>query len=223
MTRGFTLLEVLIAITIFALIGLGSNAVLRTVVNAEDISRGVGDEVATLSRALGMMERDFTQLTMRNVNDEYGDPLPALMVNTGEHPIELTRAGWNNPAHLPRSSLQRVAYSVNSDGELVRYFWLVLDRAQNTEPRSQVLFTGVEDFRVSLRADSKSLDQWPAAELQEDGDQPRLLAVDLTLRHVGSIQGLYPLTAVRQGLDPVSSIDGPETNPDSQGEGLVIQ
>ena len=62
--RGFTLLEVLIAISIFALIGLGSNAVLRTVVNAEDTSRYVGDEVITMSRALAAMERDFTQLTL---------------------------------------------------------------------------------------------------------------------------------------------------------------
>ena len=221
--RGFTLLEVLIAISIFALIGLGSNAVLRTVVNAEDTSRYVGDEVITMSRALAAMERDFTQLTLRNIKDQYGDTLPALMVNFGPHTVELTRSGWSNPAQLPRSSLQRVAYSINSDDELIRHFWLVLDRAQNTEPKSKVLFTDVQDFRVSLRTDSRVLDQWPSNELQEDGDQPRLLQIDLTLAHVGSIQALYPLTAIKQGLESWSTGDGAGGNAGEPSNGPVIQ
>jgi len=224
--RGFTLLEVLIAISIFALIGLGSNAVLRTVVNAEDLASEVGAEVAILSRAMGMMERDFSQLTMRNINDQYGDPLPALMVNTGPHTVELTRSGWNNPAQLPRSSLQRVAYSINSDNELVRHFWLVLDRAQNSEPRTQVLFTDIQDFRVSLRTENRTLDQWPSSELQEDGDQPRLVQVDLTLAHIGSLQALYAIPALAPGLDPGAGgnrQDGNLGEPGGSSEGLVVQ
>ena len=152
MTRGFTLLEVLIAISIFALIGLGSNAVLRTVVNAEDTARGVGDEVATLRRALGTMERDFTRLTLRNINDEYGDPLPALMVNTGVHPIEMTHAGWNNPAQLPRSSLQRVAYNVNSETNwygISSWYWIVR-RIPSLTPRFCSQMCRIFGYRCAL-------------------------------------------------------------------------
>ena len=119
-----------------------------------------------------------------------------------------------------------MAYSINSDNELVRHFWLVLDRAQNSEPRTQVLFTDIQDFRVSLRTENRTLDQWPSSELQEDGDQPRLVQVDLTLAHIGSLQALYAIPALAPGLDPGAGgnrQDGNLGEPGGSPEGLVVQ
>ena len=78
--RGFTLLEVLVAIAIFAIIGLGANEMLRTITRTHDRARQITDRMGQLSMAFVMMERDLTEIVPRGIRDQYGDPSPALVV-----------------------------------------------------------------------------------------------------------------------------------------------
>ena len=158
---GFTLLEVLVAVSIFAVIGLGANQMLRTVVQTHEVTRDSNLRFNALMRAMNRIERDMSQLVQRGIRDEYGEPRPPLMVATGDYLVEFSRTGWNNPAQLPRSSLQRVAYELE-DEELRRHFWLVMDRAEDSEPVTQVLLTEVKDFRVNLLdEEGDTSDLWP--------------------------------------------------------------
>ncbi|MDZ7686481.1 MAG: type II secretion system minor pseudopilin GspJ [Gammaproteobacteria bacterium] len=99
--RGFTLIEVLIAISIFALIGLAGYRLLTSVTTTHDRVRTAVDEFSELGRAMTFIARDVYQVTERPVRDEYGEPLPALMAGVGAYSVEFTRAGWNNPAGSP--------------------------------------------------------------------------------------------------------------------------
>ncbi len=151
MTRalGFTLLEVLIAMTIFSILGLASNQMLRSVSSIERQMGERTDQYRNLMRVFKMIDRDVSALVYRGVRDEFGDPIAAVSVNQGLYPLEFTRGGWRNPLKLPRSQLQRVAYQYNGEA-LQRVVWLILDRAQDAKPRVQTLMTGVTDFKVSL-------------------------------------------------------------------------
>ncbi len=147
---GFTLLELLVAISIFSVIGLGAHQMLRTVTESHDRVKLSVDTYTQINLAYSIIQRDFNQFVPRTVRDEYGEPLPAISFESDDYAVEFTRKGWTNPAAVPRSSLQRVAYSIDYDTEeLYRHFWKVLDRAEDSEPVSQLLLSGVTDFRVT--------------------------------------------------------------------------
>jgi len=172
--RGFTLLEVLIAVGITALIGVGSAQLLNSIINAKQSTDIRSQKLASLQRLNMVLSRDIEQMINRPVRDEYGDTQPALRLNDGDYLIEFTRAGWRNSPVTddPRSELQRVAYRtelIDSDdckvayirlqswgvtepeGEcLVRYFWPVLDRSSESEPVSQVVLEQVEAVEIEM-------------------------------------------------------------------------
>lgn len=158
---GFTLLEVLIAISVTALIGLGSWQLLNSAIRTYEIGQESLEALSSLQRAQLSIERDFSQILPRAIRDEFGDYQAALKDGEDFYTVELTRAGWRNPLQAKRSELQRVAYELN-DGELLRHHWKVLDRAQDSEPVTRRLLDGVEGFEIAYLNDSDAwLDEWP--------------------------------------------------------------
>lgn len=148
--NGFTLLELLVAISIFSILGLSAYQLLQTVSTSHDKVRDSSAVHTDLNLAFAFIQRDLTQFTFRPVRDAYGDPQAPLVFNGDEYLVEFTRGGWNNPTGRPRSRLQRVAYSLDYEEKtLTRHFWEVLDRAEDSEPRQQIIMTGVTDFAVS--------------------------------------------------------------------------
>jgi general secretion pathway protein J len=147
---GFTLLELLVSMSIFATLGLGAYQMLQTVADSHERVRSSADSFSGLNLAYSIIQRDFNQFAPRAVRDEYGEVLPPIVFENEDYIIEFTRRGWRNPAGRQRSRLQRVAYSLDFEEEtLTRHFWEVLDRAEDSEPISQLLLEGVADFRVT--------------------------------------------------------------------------
>ena len=192
---GFTLLEVLVAMSIFSVIGLGATQMLRTMIKSHDRTQ---DRVASLNhvaRAFMLLERDLVQIVNRPVRDEYGDPLPSLMLASGTYPLEFTRTGWNNPAQRSRSGLQRVAYELDANGRLLRHFWLVLDRAQDSAMQTQVLLDGVRDLRMQVVNDQgEMLETWPQAD--QDSALPAGIELSIETSAMGSLRRIFPLVSV---------------------------
>ena len=77
--RGFTLLEVLIAIAIFALLGLGSYRMLHSVLNTDEATRRHELQLREVVRAFAVLEQDLAQAGARPVRDGYADLRPALL------------------------------------------------------------------------------------------------------------------------------------------------
>ncbi len=195
---GFTLLEVLVAISIFAVIGLGANKMLRTIIETHEITSARNESIVSLARVFTTFERDFTQIVPRGIRDEYGEVMEPLLVGTGRYPVELTRTGWNNPAHLKRSNLQRVAYELD-DKVLTRHFWLVVDRAQDSRPISQEILPDVEDFRITLLdLEGKGKTNWP--DFDSDTALPQAVEVILETKQMGEIRRVYALASTAQAI-----------------------
>ena len=144
--RGFTLLEILVALAVFAVLGLMSSQLVTRMIDVHEATVSRGDRLSALARAMDIVQRDVIQLADRPVRDELGDELPALRI-TPDIPLELTRLGQRNPLDLPRSDAVRVAYQLR-DKTLHRLLWTTLDRAQDTQPIDQQLLDDVERFEV---------------------------------------------------------------------------
>jgi len=213
-SKGFTLLEVLVAMAIFSVVGLGANQMLRTVIDTHQKTKVQIKDFSDLSRAFAILERDMSQTIPRSVRDEYGDPMPPLMLSTGPYFVEFTRTGWSNPIGLARSNLQRVAYQLNEEGELERRFWLVLDRAEDSEPVVQIILANVEGFRINLISeDGESTDVWP------DSDSNLLIPVAAEV--ILQTKAYGELRKVFNFVDTPASTRDDQTNEESNEENNV--
>lgn len=198
--RAFTLLEMMVALAIFAVIGVMSSRILAGVVELSDVVGSRGEALAELQRAIAIVERDIEQGTRRSVRDSWGDSVQAIVAGD-QFLLELTRVGWQNPLAEPRSELQRVAYAMRDD-MLLRVYWPVLDRAPETEPVTQILLTGLEGAGFVLH-DSRGAQHrhWPMPP-RRDGEPEHVAAIALELDSAtfGRIERLWLLPAQASDL-----------------------
>lgn len=216
--RGFTLLELLIAIAIFALLGLATYRLLDSVLQTDKVTRAHELQLRELVRALAAFERDLSQVQARPVRDPFGDPRAALLGEDLDSPaLELTRSGWRNPLGQSRASLQRVRWQLSGE-QWQRRYWPVLDQAQDSQPQVQQALDGV------IHVQYRYLDQtgawqssWPPLANSLD-DALTLLpqAVELVLEHrrYGELRRVLRLP---EGL-PENLAQAPGESPDGPVE-----
>ena len=220
--RGFTLLELLIAIAIFALLGLGTYRMLDSVLQTDKVTRSHEAQLRELVRAMAAFERDLLQVQARPVRDPFGDPRAALLAEAGDDgALELSRSGWRNPLAQPRASLQRVRWQ-RSGEQWQRLYWTVLDQAQDSQPQVQQALDGVTALQLRYR-DAKGVwhDSWPPESGPgEDGLTRLPQALELLLEHrrYGQLRRLLRLP---EGLpERLGQIPGqdPEAPQDEAGD-----
>ncbi len=207
---GFTLLELLVALTLFAILSAMAYGGLRMVLDSKQRNEQQAQRLIELQTALNFLQRDIEQAVGRSVRDEFGDPQPALRADGfGARLITLTRAGWRNPTGQPRSTLQRVAYRFD-EGRLTRLFWHSLDQSGNAEPLARVLLQEVAEIELRFLDQNRQWHgQWPPAA----GEAPLTLlprAVEVTLRldDLGAIRRLLRV-APGEASVPQTFVDAP--------------
>lgn len=222
---GFTLLELLVSMSIFATLGLGAYQMLQTVADSHERVRSSADAFTGLNLAYSIIQRDFNQFAPRAVRDEYGEVLPTIDFENEDYIIEFTRRGWRNPAGRQRSRLQRVAYSLDFEEEtLTRHFWEVLDRAEDSEPISQLLLEGVTDFRATGFSGDESATDIDFILEDQKAATPLAMEVVISTNALGESYRLFqmvePYLALSDGetRDRNDNSSGNPANPDAQDE-----
>jgi len=214
---GFTLLELLVALSVFSLVSVMAYSGLRTVLQSKQQTDLHAMRIHQLQSAVLMLERDLEQFVPRAVRDEYGDEQPALSTaDSGTRQLAFTHAGWSNPIATARSNLQRVAYGIE-DEQLVRSSWSVLDRAQDSEPYQAVLLDKVREIKLRYMDNSRKWQtQWPPADLASGDSIPQPLAIEVTisLEDLGDIRRVFPLFA-----EPIPSTSTQQNSSNTQDNG----
>ncbi len=197
-SRGFTLLELLVAVAIFALTGAMAYSGLQQVLKQKDSTEQAAQRLSDLQKAYRIMQRDLEQLTPRGIRNEFGDSIGALLGGSGYSGVEFSRTGYANPADFVRGDIQRVAYVPDQD-TLLRRTWRVLDRAQDSVPDEQVLVEGMRRFSMRFldQADEWQ-DTWPAQQVLaatpgavSGVDLPKAIEVSLELDDMGTLRWLF--------------------------------
>ncbi len=223
-TKGFTLLELLIAIVLFSMISTAAYKLLTSTTRAQEVTQSILYELDKLQRAETIVEQDLFQIVRRMITDETG-PQPALQVpGNGEMLMEFTRSGWQNPLQAPRSTLQRVAYA-HEGNELVRYYWPTLDRIPTTARMRQLLMTEVRSVNVRLLDQHNHwLTVWPHSSLPVDqgNNLTRLpLAVEITVVHekMGPMVTVVPLSTYRPAVNKAKPAGQPRPTTGGRRDG----
>jgi general secretion pathway protein J len=165
--RGFTLLELLVALFIAALMFAMGYGAIQQGLNSHETLKAQQAHLLELQTAVRLLEQDFAQLAPRPVRQAVGsEPAqPALQGGVpGTQPIvALTRDGWANPAGLQRPGLQRVAYFLEN-GTLRREYWNVLDPTLASTTARRELLKHVKTFSIRyLDVNRQWQEQWPPA------------------------------------------------------------
>ncbi|MEP6483473.1 MAG: type II secretion system minor pseudopilin GspJ [Rudaea sp.] len=196
---GFSLVELLVAITVFATMaalaygGLNSIARTRTELGRQE------DQFRDLMRAVETLKRDLVECVARPVRGANGQALPAIL-GAANH-IELTRVGFANPQAEQRSNLERVLYEIDSN-TLKRGRYAVLDRAQDSQPAMSDMHVKADDFRLRyLTRDGQWLEVWPPPQATDAAQLPIAVQWNLRSTEYGELEGVvelvhgWPLTA----------------------------
>ena len=122
--------------------------------------------------------------------------LEALQINVaGAAFLELTRAGWDNPAEdiaPPRSDLQRVAWTLEGT-ELFRAYWYHLDSTDEAPNRRRRMLDRVEEVRLRfLDAAGEWRESWPPQDLEDPGP-PRAIEFTFALEDLGEVRRVFAL------------------------------
>jgi general secretion pathway protein J len=192
---GFTLLELMIAISIVAVIGVVALTGLSRAIRQQEFATGQLERWREVQFAMRMIVQDLSQVHPRVIRDETGvtfqasfdaDPL-------SQFALEFSRGGWSNPAGFPRGNVLRVAYDIEDD-TLVRFYWPVADRTLATPPTRFELLTGIVRMNVIfIGADGNEYTEWGVnGQLTE---RPRAVELTLELEDYGEIWRLIEVSS----------------------------
>lgn len=197
--RGFTLLELVAAMAIFAMLSVMAYGGLANLIRTQTAMESSYTRLQNWQMAVQRLRQDLGQVRARAIRDEFGDVQPAFY-EPEEGRLEFTHGGRRNPLGLPRSSLERVAYFLDTDGKLMRLSWRNLDRAQSETPLRLPLLENVDTLQWRYLDDNDQwLEDWPPAEFSTlpADQQPLPNAIELRLSSdwLGEIQLLFSTRA----------------------------
>jgi len=189
---GFTLIEVLVALAIFASLSVGAYQVLHQVQRSNEISLSRTQRLNEINRAMVLMDADFRQIAARQFRTQGGDPSGQYLIwqdnllGSDQKGIVFTRLGWHNPQQqFPRGETTKVAYRLVA-GELERVWWRYPDTPTGQEGIVVPILSQVESWNMRFYFDGKWSQEW-----EQTQALPSAIAVKFTLKDYGDIERIY--------------------------------
>ncbi|NVK44510.1 MAG: type II secretion system minor pseudopilin GspJ [Oceanospirillaceae bacterium] len=194
--NGFTLLELLVAVALLAVLGLAAALTLNSGLRSQKV---VGDALSSLQRlqlAQQLIQRDLEQVVDRRGRGERGDHRgQALMTGDNEILLDFYRTGRRLlPGQAPGSNLEHVRYRFR-DGQLIRDSVALIDTPTGTPWHSVVLLENLGAVQLRFFHGGDWLDRWPPIRVAR-GATPRLpmaLSFGLIDRRHGEVRQILLL------------------------------
>lgn len=164
--RGFTLLELLVALAIFAVLATLAYGGLRHLLGFQAGLAASSARFERIQFALVLLEQDLRAAVARPVRDELGAREPAVRAGLQGELLTLTRRTALVGNTDVTSTLRRVRYRI-VDGSLYRDVWDQLDRTPATTFSSRRLLRDVRALRLRFFANDAWVESWPLDDSSE--------------------------------------------------------
>ena len=183
---GFTLVELLVAIAIFAVLSALGWKVFDYLIKIKERNTQHEQRLGQLQEAYQQVLRDTVQIVPVTANVA-GQVQPAVMLQNGQ--LTFSKTGVTDPLMQGIPPEERVEYIYKADKKkLYRYKYKNLNQTGNDQPETSVLLDSVDQFQIML-LNPNEMAQWPEVTLSEnDVTQakilPRGLKINLTVNEV---------------------------------------
>ena len=164
--RGFTLIELMVAVVIFAIISVVSYRIISSLVTTKQVAGAAQEKWGNLSLTMSNLGNSFNRTIPLLVRDQDGNILPAIygkpkLNGVYDSQLELSLSGYVGDEVLGNSPPKRIGYRFYS-GSLYLVSWPALNRVVTTQPEIDLLADNVQTFVVTyLYPDSEWRDSWP--------------------------------------------------------------
>jgi general secretion pathway protein J len=178
---GFTLLEIMVALTIFVILATITSTALY---HAFDIKTRIAAQmqrINQLQQAITFIKRDTEQMLTRSIRGNEMRVFPPFIGQA--HYLEFTRSGIVSPEMIkPHSTLKRVAF-LCKEKQLIRRSWEVLDMPERKDYHDKILLDNLEQCAFAYIAHNQQiLPIWREYAVQQNQREETLpSAIQLTL------------------------------------------
>lgn len=183
--QGFTLVEVMVALGIFALVGTACYQFLHSMAVSRGALEQVSDYRLKLARALVVIEQDMRHLIPRSVRIANTPERAAAFSTESGSLLEFSRGGFSEGGSIYRDGARRVSYQLREEEgvtSLYRIVFSVMDRSEDSAYYEQQLLGGVRNVGLRFMDDKgRWVTSWPsrpADEAEEGADEPAAEAAE---------------------------------------------
>lgn len=192
---GFTLIEVMVATLITAMLATMGLTLLNNALRTQDQLKSTLETVQGLELARAVIKNDLAQISPRRARDEFGEPTPFAFEGgadlRGERLMTFVRNGRETIGRQQDvSSLQFVEY-VFEDGALKRKSRLHTDAAPDANDRSRTLLEGLDDVQIRFLSDGGWTDIWAAPAREGYVTAPVAISIEIVHPRYGVLESLF--------------------------------
>ena len=178
--RGFTLIEILVALAILAVVATLAYRATAAMTDSEARLAAESERWRALDAVFARLEGDLRQAIPRPSRHGGASEAAWSVIpydSAGNTALVFTRAGSEFNIE-PGMAGQRIGYRVR-DGDLEIVYWPALDNIADAVPVAYPLVRGIAGFRVSaLSTVGNWVPQWP---MLGESDVPRAARIELAL------------------------------------------
>lgn len=194
---GFTLIEIMISVIIYAIISVISYRIITTLVNTKQIAGSAQEKWGNLSTISSNLGSSWNRAIPLVVRDGGGTILPAVLgknklSGSFDSQLEITLSGLIGDDVFGTTPPKRVGYRFYQ-GSLYLVTWPTLNRVPSTTPEVDLLIDNVQSFNVNfLYTDRQWRDTWPP----DNGDVtalPQAIKVNFQLNSGESVERVWAL------------------------------
>ena len=160
LSKGFTLIEIMIAVSIFAVISAIIFPIVIKTISTNSTIEKRSEKIAELQRMFIFMENDFRYMVQRTIRDPFDglsfDPSFAIDTDDGE----LIKFFTLLPDVNVGESQTRLVAWVLDDEKLQRKTWFSISPFIDEEPRLATIVEGVDDVELRFAEEEDGALNW---------------------------------------------------------------
>lgn len=199
--KGFTLIEILVALAIFALLAMITSSSMYYAFDIKNRLSVQSNQINKLQLTLILLNKSIYQTVNRAVR--IGDMQLQSSFIGSNHYLEFTRAGGINPESLAKiSTLQRMAYLCQGSN-LIERTWVILDSTRPSEYQDKLLLSGLVTCKFSyLNRALQVLGEWhnSASDFNQKAEAlPKAIQLKLSYKAANPLVYTFPIPEAQYG------------------------